>query len=73
MVNGKENTNYVLNCFTCGEKYNDLQKPMRRCKKCGGNLRIIYNYDKIARKINRRVLESRKPGVWKYKELKVKR
>lgn len=69
MVNGREDTNYVLNCFTCGEKYNDSQKPMRRCKKCGGNLRIIYNYDKIARKINRKVLESRKPGVWKYKEL----
>jgi len=69
MANYKENTSYVLKCFACGEKYNDLQKLMLRCEKCGGSLKIIYDYDKITQEINKEILKSRKPGVWKYKEL----
>jgi len=60
---------YVLKCFACGEKYNNCQKPIYRCKKCRGSLEILYDYDKIIHNINAKILEKRKPGVWKYKEL----
>ncbi|HDK26840.1 MAG TPA: threonine synthase [Candidatus Atribacteria bacterium] len=60
---------YILKCFACGKEYNDHQKSIYRCKKCGGSLEIIYGYDELAHKINTKILEERKIGVWKYKEL----
>ncbi len=54
--------NYILKCLTCGKKYDS-------CEKCKGGLEIIYDYDELAHKINTKILERRKIGVWKYKEL----
>jgi len=60
---------YILKCLACGEKYDDSKEPLYRCKKCEDSLEIIYDYNKTAQRINTKILEKRKIGVWKYKEL----
>jgi len=61
---------YILRCLDCGKEYSNPKESLYRCEKCeGGSLEIIYDYDKIAHKINIKILEKRKIGVWKYKEL----
>lgn len=60
---------YILRCLACGEKYNNCEKSIYRCEKCGGSMEIIYDYDELIPKINTKILEKREPGVWKYKEL----
>lgn len=60
---------YLLRCFICGTTYNHPEKSLYRCKKCGGGLELLYNYERIGSQINRKILEKRKPGIWRYKEL----
>lgn len=60
---------YMLRCSVCDTIYERPEKSLCRCKKCGNGLEVVYDYDKIASQINKRILEKRKPGVWKYKEL----
>jgi len=57
----------LLECLECGTKY-DVQY-MLSCPKCGGLLSVIYSYDHIKEEIDTKVLASRVPGVWKYREL----
>jgi threonine synthase len=57
-----------LKCLKCGQKYAP-EKGLLTCKKCGGKLEILYDYDAILEKITKDVLERRKNGVWKYLEL----
>jgi len=61
--------NYILKCLACKEEYSDCEQLIYRCEKCGGSLEIIYDYNKIAQRVNAKILEERKPEVWKYKEL----
>ena len=56
-----------LKCLKCGKKYAPT-KGLYTCKKCNGKLDILYDYDGIAEKINKKELEKRSPGVWKYSE-----
>ena len=63
-----------LKCIDCGKEYSaeELNPNCAVCSKKGfgfGLLDPVYDYDKISVKISRATLESRKPAVWKYKEL----
>jgi len=60
---------YILRCSVCSTIYNRPEKSLYRCKKCGNGLELVYNYERIASQINREILEKRKPGIWRYKEL----
>jgi len=58
----------TLRCLKCSKEYAP-EKNLYVCKKCGGKLEIVYDYDAIAKKVSKKVLAGRKPGVWKYLEL----
>ncbi|MCK4247265.1 MAG: pyridoxal-phosphate dependent enzyme, partial [Methanomicrobia archaeon] len=57
-----------LKCIKCGTSYKSTE-GLYLCSRCGGKLDIIYDYDKISEKINKKKLEKREKGMWKYKEL----
>ena len=57
-----------LKCLKCGRKHAPT-KGLYTCKKCGGKLEILYDYDAVAEKINKKELAKRSAGVWKYFEL----
>ncbi len=57
-----------LKCLKCGHGHEPTEK-VYVCKKCGGKLDVLYDYDAISKKITRKKLGTRKPGVWKYLEL----
>jgi len=57
-----------LTCLKCGKKHPPT-KGLYVCRKCSGKLEVRYDYDAIAKKVNRKTLERRAPGVWKYPEL----
>ncbi|MEM2192261.1 MAG: pyridoxal-phosphate dependent enzyme, partial [Candidatus Hadarchaeales archaeon] len=53
-------------CLKCGR----VLKPERNlyvCTACGGKIEAVYDYEKI--KLEKKHLEKRAPGVWKYREL----
>ena len=62
-----------LKCIDCGREYppDDL---LSACKECGqrglgfGLLDPVYDYSQISKKVNKGILEDRKPSVWKYRE-----
>lgn len=63
-----------LRCIECGREYS-LELLVYVCEKCGdrgfghGTLDAVYDYDEVATKIDKGVLERRRPSVWKYREL----
>jgi len=56
-----------LKCLKCGKKHAPT-KGLYVCEKCGGKLEILYDYDALADTINKKEIEKRPPGVWKYAE-----
>ncbi len=58
----------ALKCLRCGREHTPA-KNLYVCKRCGGKLEIRYDYDAISRRVDKRVLAKRRPGVWKYLEL----
>lgn len=56
-----------LRCLKCGQKYAPT-KGLYTCR-CGGRLEVLYDYDGIAGKIDKRTLVKRPVGVWRYREL----
>ncbi len=54
---------YSLRCIECGKKYTDGK--VLTCE-CGGLLEV--NLDLARVRVNRKTLEGRAPGVWRYKE-----
>ncbi len=56
-----------LKCRECGEKY-DIE-PVHVCEMCFGPLEVGYDYEKIASKLTREVIESRPQTMWRYREL----
>ncbi len=62
-----------LNCIDCGKEHSP-EDFIAACAECGqkglgfGLLDPVYDYSKIGEKVNRDILEERKPSVWKYKE-----
>ena len=57
-----------LVCSKCGEEYSPNALYFG-CPKCGERLDIIYEYDAISEVLSKELLERRRAGVWKYKEL----
>jgi threonine synthase len=70
---------YGLACVNCGREFESSEK-IYLCPYCGmrevdgictfiGLLRVFYDMKAVSAKINRHVLENRRPGLWKYLEL----
>jgi len=57
-----------LRCLRCGRRHRP-SRGLYTCRKCGGKLDVIYDYEAVAAKISRIELSKRKGGVWKYFEL----
>jgi threonine synthase len=57
-----------LRCTRCGKLYSPEDRVFT-CKEDEGRLDIEYDYDSIATRISREVLERRGGGLWKYHEL----
>lgn len=56
-----------LKCRECGRDY--PKEALYVCEYCFGPLEVDYDYDKIKKKLNREVITSRAPNLWRYKEL----
>jgi threonine synthase len=56
---------YGLKCIKCGADYSP-DKMTFTCEKCGGLLEVHIDTDKID--VDRKTFESRKLGVWRYRE-----
>ncbi len=56
-----------LKCRECGERYDNA--PTHVCSFCFGPLEIEYDYEAIARRLTKKVIESRPTTMWRYKEL----
>ena len=56
---------YKLVCVHCGAEYSP-DAIVSNCEKCGHLLAVKYDLDKIT--VTREELQSRKIGVWRYKE-----
>ena len=57
-----------LRCTKCGKVYSPKDRVLT-CKEDEGRLDIEYDYNSMTTKISREVLESRRGGLWKYREL----
>lgn len=57
----------ALKCRECGHEYE--KTPTHVCEFCFGPLEVVYDYQAIAKVLNRSVIESRAPNMWRYKEL----
>ncbi|MDO8643826.1 MAG: threonine synthase [bacterium] len=56
-----------LKCRECQTEY--PKQPIHVCEYCFGPLEVVYHYDKIAKSLNRKVIEGREPTMWRYREL----
>lgn len=56
-----------LKCRECGRKYEIA--PIYVCEFCFGPLEVDYDYDRIKQNLNREIILSRSPNLWRYREL----
>ena len=56
-----------LKCRECETEY--PKEPLHVCEYCFGPLEVVYHYDRIKKELNRKVIESREPTMWRYREL----
>ncbi|MBI1371996.1 MAG: threonine synthase [Phycisphaera sp.] len=56
-----------LKCRECGKKF--PAEVLYVCDDCWGPLEVDYDYDKIAARLTKETILSRKPNMWRYKEL----
>jgi threonine synthase len=56
-----------LKCRLCGKVY--PKSALNFCTDDFGPLEVAYDYDEVARRLNRRVIESRPRTMWRYAEL----
>lgn len=56
-----------LKCRECGRAYPN--EPLYVCEYCFGPLEVDYDYDRIARKLDKKTLQARPHNLWRYKEL----
>ncbi|NIO23038.1 MAG: threonine synthase [Candidatus Aenigmarchaeota archaeon] len=54
-------------CETCGRKY-PAGRKIFRCGRCGGSLEVIFDYGKMRRKVNLKLLRSRRFDHLRYLE-----
>ncbi|MBU3911180.1 MAG: threonine synthase [Candidatus Omnitrophica bacterium] len=55
-----------LKCRECGREF--PKEPIYVCEYCFGPLEVDYDYEKIKKKITRKVIESRPENLWRYRE-----
>lgn len=59
-----------LVCSKCGTRYDPDEDPVMCRRRDLGRLDVVYDYDRVSEKVDRRSLGSRKPrDVWRYEEL----
>lgn len=56
-----------LQCRVCGKTY--PVEPINFCTDDFGPLEVVYDYDGIRNNLNRKRIEERAPGIWRYREL----
>jgi threonine synthase len=56
-----------LKCRECGREY--PKEPLFVCEYCFGPLEVVYDYERIKKKLTRKLIESRPGNLWRYKEL----
>jgi threonine synthase len=59
----------LLKCSKCGEEHDPSEGFLLCPKRDYGRLDIIYDYEGIKEILSRSILEERRGGVWKYREL----
>jgi threonine synthase len=59
----------TLKCSKCGKEYNPSEGLLLCPKRDYGRLDIIYDYESLKEVLSRSILEERRGGVWKYREL----
>lgn len=59
---------YQIHCSQCGRVLRPDEK-VNTCPVCNGRLDITYPFPALAKVMTRKTLGSRRPGVWKYREL----
>jgi len=57
-----------LRCTKCGKTYAPKDRVLK-CQEDDGRLDVEYDYGSISSQIGREVFESRRGGLWKYREL----
>ncbi|NMG83382.1 MAG: threonine synthase [Methanosarcinales archaeon] len=57
---------YHLQCIECSSIYS-IEEVVYTCRKCGGLLDVIYNYNEI--ELSKKELSKQPLSVWKYKKL----
>jgi threonine synthase len=56
-----------LQCRECGRQY--PKAPLSVCEYCFGPLEVDYDYAALSGQISRKVIQSRSPNMWRYREL----
>ncbi len=56
-----------LKCRECGKDY--PKEALHVCEFCFGPLEVVYDYDAIKTVLSKDVIASRRPNMWRYKEL----
>ncbi len=56
-----------LRCKECGNEYK--AEAIHVCEFCFGPLEVVYDYESIAKKINRKKIEKGPKSLWRYKYL----
>jgi threonine synthase len=56
-----------LKCRECGRQY--PKQLLAGCEDCFAPLEVDYDYDYIARKLSRELIQSREKNLWRYREL----
>ncbi len=57
----------ALKCRECGQEYDVA--PTHVCEFCFGPLEVVYDYDALAGRLTRELIESRPQTMWRYREL----
>ena len=57
----------ALKCRECSREY--PKEALHVCEFCFGPLEVAYDYEAIGRVLNRKMIESRAPNMWRYREL----
>lgn len=57
-----------MRCAVCGSEHSPEER-LYTCPRGDGRLDIFYDYDEVARHINRETLARRRTWIWKYREL----
>jgi threonine synthase len=57
----------ALKCRECGKEY--PKEAFHVCEHCFGPLEVVYEYEEIKKRLTRDAIASRRPNMWRYREL----